>query len=109
MKDTSNSVLIFSVIQYANTTPKGCLNEDLKYWSPGQSIEMSEKLKLWAQVSLYMRNHTKMSKLLNENKTLTLNVGQMEVEIVLAARQPRQKRETGCDKKCDMLGGGAAR
>lgn len=50
-----------------------------------------------------------MSKLLNENKTLTLNVGQMEVEIVLAARQPRQKRGTGCDKKCDMLGGGAAR
>lgn len=46
MKDTFNSLLIFCVIQYANTTPKGFLNEDLKYWSPGQSIEMSEKLKL---------------------------------------------------------------
>ena len=40
---------------------------------------------------------------------LALNVGQMKVKIVLAARQARQKRETGCDKKCDVLGGGAAR
>ena len=58
-----------------------------------------------------MRNHTKCPnfKMTSKHPLLALNVGQMKVKIVLAARQPRQKRETGCDKKCDVLGGGAAR